>query len=153
MKMSTHMDSKSVVNRKARHDYEISEEYEAGIVLFGWEVKSIRQGATNLKWAHIVVQSGQAKIIGMHVSPYRFSVANGGEKRERKLLLHKKTLLRLEQKTKESGMTLVPTRIYLKNNLIKVSVGLAKGRKDYDKREVLKRRDQERMIAREMWQR
>lgn len=148
------MDSKnhiSITNRKAFHDYELVEEHEAGIELFGWEVKSIRNGSCQLKWAHILVRSGEIKIVGMHVSPYKFSPESDvGVKRERKLLLRKNTILRLEQKIHEAGMTLIPARVYLKWNLIKVSVALAKGKKQYDKRETIKKRDLERGALKEL---
>lgn len=148
------MDSKShisVTNRKAFHDYELIEEHEAGIELFGWEVKSIRQGSCQLKGAHILIRSGEIKIVGMHVSPYKFSPESDvGVKRERKLFLRKSTILRLEQKTGEQGMTLIPARIYTKWNLIKVSVALAKGKKQYDKRETIKKRDLERGALKEL---
>ncbi len=148
------MDTKShisVTNRKAFHDYELIEEHEAGIELFGWEVKSIRQGSCQLKGAHILIRSGEIKIVGMHVSPYKFSPESDvGVKRERKLFLRKNTILRLEQKTGEQGMTLIPARIYTKWNLIKVSVALAKGKKQYDKRETIKKRDLERGALKEL---
>ncbi len=148
------MDSKShisVTNRKAFHDYELIEEHEAGIELFGWEVKSIRQGSCQLKGAHILIRSGEIKIVGMHVSPYKFSPESDvGVKRERKLFLRKNIILRLEQKTGEQGMTLIPARIYTKWNLIKVSVALAKGKKQYDKRETIKKRDLERGALKEL---
>ncbi len=138
----------SIINRKALHDYELVEEHEAGIELFGWEVKSIRNGSCQLKWAHILIRSGEVKIVGMHVSPYKFSVdSDVGVKRERKLFLKKSTILRLEQKTGEQGMTLIPARIYTKWNLIKVSVALGKGKKQYDKREVIKKQDMQRAVA------
>lgn len=148
------MDAKShisVTNRKAFHDYEIIEEHEAGVELFGWEVKSIRQGTCQLKGSHVVVRSGEMKILGMHVSPYKFAPESDvGVKRERKLFLKKNTLLRLEQKIHETGMTLIPVRVYLKWNLIKISVALAKGKKQYDKRETIKKRDLERGTLREL---
>ena len=148
------MDSKprvDITNRKAFHDFEIIEEHEAGIELFWWEVKSIRQGSCQLKGAHILIRSGEIKIVGMHVSPYKFSPEGDiWVKRERKLFLRKNTILRLEQKTGEAGMTLIPARVYLKGNLIKVSVALAKGKKQYDKRETLKKRDIERGALKEL---
>jgi len=148
------MDSKphiAITNRRAFHDYEIIEEHEAAIELFGWEVKSIRQGSCQLKGSHILIRSGEIKIVGMHVSPYTFShESDVWVKRERKLFLKKNTILRLEQKTGEAGMTLIPARVYLKGNLIKVSVALAKGKKEYDKRETLKKRDIERGALKEL---
>lgn len=148
------MDSKSpisIVNRKALHDYELIEEHEAGIELFGWEVKSVRNGSCQLKGAHILIRSGEVKIVGMHISPYTFSVdSDVWSKRERKLFLKKNTILRLEQKTQEQGMTLIPARIYTKGNLIKVSVALGKGKKEYDKRETIKKRDMQRAVEKEL---
>lgn len=148
------MDSKkniSIKNKKAFHDYEIIEEYEAGIALFGWEVKSIRWGSCQLKGSHIIIRSGEVKIIGMHISPYTFSIQTDiGTKRERKLFLKKNTILRLEQKLHETGMTIIPARVYFKWNLIKVSVALVKWKKEYDKRETLKKRDIDRGAMKEL---
>lgn len=133
-------------NRKALFDYEIMEEHEAGIELMGWEVKSMREKWAQLKGSHVTIRWGFAKILGMHVSPYKFAEgADLGEKRERKLFLRKNVMLRLEQKTAEEGMSLIPTRVYFKWNLIKVSIALGKGRKKYDKREVIKKRDNQPM--------
>lgn len=138
-------------NKKGIFDYEIIEEHEAGIELFGWEVRSMREKWAQLKGSHVTVRGWIAKILGMHVSPYKFAKdADVGVKRERKLLLKKNTMLRLEQKANEQGMTIIPTRVYFKWNLVKISVALAKGRKKYDKRELIKKRDQERTMAKEL---
>ena len=138
-------------NKKALFDYEILEEHEAGIELFGWEVRSMREKWAQLRGSHVTIRGGFAKILGMNVSPYKFAQdADAGVKRERKLFLRKNVMLRLEQKTGEKGVALIPTRVYFKWNLVKVSVALAKGRKEYDKREVLKKRDTQRAIAVEL---
>jgi SsrA-binding protein len=138
-------------NKKGIFDYEIQEEYEAGVELFGWEVRSMRQKWAQLKGSHVSIHRWIAKILGMHVSPYKFAKdADVGVKRERKLFLRKNTMLRLEQKANEQGMAIIPTRVYFKWNLVKVSVALAKGRKKYDKRELIKKRDQERTLAKEL---
>lgn len=138
-------------NKKALFDYEIIEEHEAGIELFGWEVKSMREKWAQIKGGHVTIRGGFAKILGMHVAPYKFAEdADVGAKRERKLFLRKNVMLRLEQKTGEKGVALIPTRVYFRGNLIKVSVALAKGRKEYDKREVIKKRDNQRAVAIEL---
>lgn len=138
-------------NKKALFDYEILEEHEAGIELFGWEVKSMREKWAQLKGSHVTIRGGLAKILGMHVAPYKFAEdADVGAKRERKLFLRKNVMLRLEQKIGEKWVTLIATRVYFRWNLVKVSVALAKGRKEYDKREVLKKRDTQRAVAVEL---
>ena len=138
-------------NKKALFDYEIIEEHEAGIELFGWEVKSMREKWAQLKGSHVTIRWGFAKILGMHIAPYKFAEdADVWAKRERKLFLRKNVMLRLEQKVGEKGMALIPVRVYFKWNLIKVSVALARGRKEYDKREVIKKRDNQRAVAVEL---
>lgn len=140
-------------NKKALFDYEIIEEHEAGIELFGWEVRSMREQGAQLKGSHVTIRWGFAKILGMHISPYKFAEdADVGVKRERKLFLWKNVMLRLEQKVAEKGMALIATRVYFKWNLVKVSVALARGRKEYDKREVIKKRDTQRAVAVELSQ-
>ena len=138
-------------NKKALFDYEILEEHEAGIELFGWEVRSMREIWAQLKGSHVTIRGGLAQILGMHVSPYKFAEdADVRVKRVRKLFLRKNVMLRLEQKVWEKGVTLIATRVYFKWNLVKVSVALAKGRKEYDKREVIKKRDNQRAVAVEL---
>ena len=138
-------------NKKALFDYEILEEHEAGIELFGWEVRSMREIWAQLKGSHVTIRGGLAQILGMHISPYKFAEdADVGVKRERKLFLSKNVMLRLEQKAGEKGVAIIPTRVYFKWNLVKVSVALAKGRKEYDKREVIKKRDNQRAVAIEL---
>jgi SsrA-binding protein len=138
-------------NKKALFDYDVIEEHEAGIELFGWEVKSMREKWAQLKGSHVTIRGGLAKILGMHVSAYKFAQdADVGMKRERKLFLRKNVMLRLEQKMGEQGMSLIPTKLYFKWNLVKVNIALGKGRKKYDKREVLKKRDTQRAVAVEL---
>ncbi|OIK16411.1 SsrA-binding protein [Bacillus sp. MUM 116] len=136
-------------NKKAYHDYFIEEKYEAGIVLQGTEIKSIRAGKVNLKDAYARIQNGEAILFGMHVSPYeqgnRF---NHDPLRTRKLLLHKREINKLLGETKEVGYALVPLKLYLKNGFCKVLIGLAKGKKNYDKRESLKQKEAKREIER-----
>ncbi len=137
------------VNRQARHNYFIDETYEAGLVLLGSEVKSLRDGKANLKDSYARVQKGEAFLINAHVSPYpganRF---NHEPTRPRKLLLHAREIERLTGKTKEKGFTLVPLKMYFKNGRAKVELGLARGKKLYDKRETLRRKDAEREVER-----
>ena len=141
-------------NRKARHDYHILHTYEAGIVLLGTEVKSIREGRVNLRDSFARVEGGEVFIYNIHVSPYSHrGYADHEPTRRRKLLLHKGEISRLIGKTVERGMTLVPVRMYLKNGRVKVVVGVAKGKKLYDKRETLRRREAERETRRAIKQR
>ncbi|NLM53963.1 MAG: SsrA-binding protein SmpB [Firmicutes bacterium] len=132
-------------NRKARHDYHIEETIEAGIALQGTEVKSLRLGRVNLRDSYAKVENGEVFLHGVHISPYeqgnRF---NHDPLRVRKLLLHKREIRRLIGKTREEGYTLVPTKLYFKNGKCKVELALAKGKKLYDKRDAIARRDAER---------
>lgn len=138
-------------NRKARHEYFIESTVEAGIVLKGTEVKSIRQGKVNLKESYAAVEEGEIFVYGMHISPYeqgnRF---NEDPVRKRKLLLHKREIHRLEQQVAQSGMTLVILSLYLKNGLVKAELAVAKGKKLYDKRAALAEKDAKRHIERAM---
>ncbi len=132
-------------NRKAKYDYQIFEEIEAGIVLTGTEIKSIRQGKANLKDSYATIKKGEALLLNMHISPYeQGNIFNHEETRTRKLLLHKKEILKLQDKIKLEGFTLVPLKLYLKKNKAKILLGVAKGKKTYDKRETIKQRDIER---------
>jgi len=134
-------------NRKARFNYFIEETFEAGIVLQGTEVKSIRDGKISLSDSYADFRSGELFLINCHISPYTHSYYDNHEPlRKRKLLLKKRELRRLEGKVLQRGFTLIPTRVYLKRGLIKVEIGLAKGKRSYDKRETMKKRDQERDI-------
>ncbi len=136
-------------NRKAHHDYHILHTYEAGIVLLGTEVKSIREGHVNLRDSFARVEGSEVFIYNIHVSPYSHrGYADHEPTRRRKLLLHKGEIRRLIGKTVERGMTLVPVRMYLKNGRVKVVVGVAKGKKTYDKRETIRRREAERETRR-----
>ena len=141
-------------NRKAHHDYHILHTYEAGIVLLGTEVKSIREGRVNLRDSFARVEGGEVFIYNIHVSPYSHrGYADHEPTRRRKLLLHKGEIRRLIGKTVERGMTLVPVRMYLKNGRVKVVVGVAKGKKTYDKRETIRRGEAERETRRAIKQR
>jgi SsrA-binding protein len=132
-------------NRKAFHDFHILETFEAGMVLLGTEVKSIREGNVNLRDSYARVEDGEIWIYNVHITPYSHRGYSDHEPtRRRKLLLHRSEIRKLIGKTVEKGMTLVPTRMYFKNGHVKVAVGLAKGKKAHDKRETIKRRDAER---------
>ncbi len=136
-----------IKNRKARFNYQILEVIEAGIVLTGTEIKSLKQGKANIKDAYATYKNGEIFLVNMHISSYdngnRF---NHDETRTRKLLLHKGEILKLRDKINIQGLTLVPLEVYLKQGLAKVSLGVAKGKKVYDKREDIKKRDIERSI-------
>ncbi|MEK6572409.1 MAG: SsrA-binding protein SmpB [Bacteroidota bacterium] len=134
-------------NRKARHDYEILDTYEAGIVLTGTEVKSLRQGNANLSDSYAVMKNGELWLIGMHISPYsQGSYANVDPLRSRKLLLHKKEILKVVGKLTSKGLALVPLKVYFTHNIAKVLVGLARGKKEYDRRHDIAKREAERTI-------
>lgn len=129
-------------NKKARHDYFIEESLEAGIQLLGSEIKSIRLGKVNLNDSFVTFKNGEMYVNNMHISTYEFSNRfNHDETRARKLLVHKKEIFKWFSKTREQGYTIIPLKIYLKDGLAKVEIGLAKGKKDYDKRESLKEKD------------
>ena len=131
-------------NKKARHDYFILESLEAGLQLLGSEIKSIRLGKVNINDAFVSFRSGEAYVSNMHVAKYDYSNQfNHEETRPRKLLLHKKEIVKLYSQTKEQGHTIIPLKIYLKDGLAKIEIGLAKGKKDYDKRESMKQKDQD----------
>ena len=136
-----------ILNRKAKYNYQIFESLEAGIVLTGTEIKSIREGKANIKDSYARIKNDEIFLINMHISSYdngnRF---NHDETRERKLLLHKKEILKFRDKIKLEGYTIVPLKVYLKNGRAKVLICLAKGKKNYDKREDIKKRDIERNI-------
>ena len=139
-------------NRKARFLYEILETYEAGIQLTGTEVKSIREGKVNLQDGYALIRNGEAWLINVHISPYTTSSQyfNHDPRRTRKLLLHRQEIRKLIGKVEQQGLTLVPLKLYLKRGLVKVSLGLARGKKLHDKREDLKRRQDQRDIQRAM---
>ena len=132
-------------NRKAFHDFHLLDTFEAGLVLLGTEVKAIREGRVNLRDSFARVEDGEVFIYNVHISPYSHrGYADHEPLRRRKLLLHRNEIRKLIGKTVEKGMTLVPVRMYFKNGKVKVSVSLAKGKKDYDKRETIKKRDTDR---------
>ncbi len=132
-------------NRKAFHDYFVEESMEAGIELAGTEVKSLRQGAVNLKDSWCQIENGEMYIHGMHISPYeKGNIFNRAPMRERRLLMHKKEILRLFGLVKQQGLTLIPLSLYFKGSLVKVQVGLCRGKKLFDKREDAARRDMKR---------
>lgn len=136
-------------NRKAYHDYFIEDKYEAGIELAGTEVKSIRQGAVNLKDSFAIVKDGEMMLHGMHVSPYeKGNIFNKDPLRPRKLLLHKREILKLHAKVKQDGYSLVPLSVYFRGPRVKVELGVAKGKKLYDKREAAAQKDAKREMDR-----
>ena len=136
-------------NKQAYHDYFVDEKYEAGIELFGTEVKSIRAGKVNLKESYCDIKNGEVFVIGMHISPYeQGNVFNKDPLRPKKLLLHKREILKLFGLVAQKGYTLVPLQIYLKNSRVKVEIGLCRGKKLYDKREDMARNDAKRDMER-----
>ena len=136
-------------NRKARHDYSIIDTVEAGLVLQGTEIKSIRNGRINLKDGFARIRNGEAFLYNVHISPYeQGNIFNHDPLRTRKLLLHKKQINKLIGETKNTGITLVPLKVYIKDGYAKVLIGLAKGKTQYDKREDLKRKEVDRQISR-----
>ena len=138
-------------NSKAYHDYFIEEKYEAGIELAGTEVKSIRLGNVNLKDSFCIIKEGQMSVLGMHISPYeKGNIFNKDPLRPKRLLMHKKEIMRLLGKIKEKGYTLVPLQVYFKDGKAKVEIGLARGKKLYDKRESAARKDAKREMDRVM---
>ena len=140
------------VNRKARHDYFIDETVEAGIMLLGAEVKSIREGKVNLKDSYAkITKGGEAYLVGVHITPYGYAARDIPDPdRQRKLLLHRQEIDRLAGKTRERGFTLVPTKLYFKNGVAKVEIGLARGKEHHDKRQDLKAAESKREIDRVM---
>ena len=138
-------------NRKAKYDYEILDTIEAGIVLTGTEIKSIKNGSANLKDSYAIIKNGEAFLLNMHISHYeQGNIFNHDETRTRKLLLHKKEILKLNDKVQMLGYTLIPIKLYFKKNIAKILIGIAKGKKNYDKREAIKKKDIQRDIAKQM---
>lgn len=136
-------------NKKAYHDYFVEEKYEAGVELFGTEVKSIRAGKVNVKEAYCDIKDGEVFVLGMHISPYeQGNVFNKDPLRPKKLLLHKKEILKLFGLVAQKGYTLVPLQIYLKNSRVKIEIGLCRGKKLYDKRDDMARNDAKRDMER-----
>lgn len=150
-KMAKQYDKPIAQNKKASHDYFIEDTYEAGIVLKGTEIKSIRAGRVNLKDSHVRIVNGEAMLINMHISQYeqgnRF---NHDPTRSRKLLLHRKEIDKLVGLTQQQGYTIVPLKLYIKDGFAKVLIGIGKGKKKYDKREDLKKKQMKRDIDRAM---
>ena len=138
-------------NRKAHFDYEILDTYETGIVLTGTEIKSVRLGNVNLKDSYGIVRNNEIFILNMHISEYKEgNIFNHDEKRTRKLLLHKKEILKIRDRVNLEGITLVPLKLYFKKNKVKILLGIARGKKTYDKRETIKKRDTEREIRKQL---
>ena len=141
-------------NREASHEYFIEEQYEAGIELFGTEVKSIRKGTLNLKDAWCGIKDGQLLVNQMHISPYeQGNIFNKDPRRPRRLLMHKREIMRLYGLVKQAGYSLIPLSVYFKGSRVKVSIGLCKGKKLYDKRQAAADRDAKRQIDRAMKER
>ena len=137
-------------NKKAYHDYFIEEKYEAGIALAGTEVKALRMGKCSVKESFLRIENGEIFIYGMHISPYeKGNIFNKDPLRVRKLLLHREEIRKLEGKIAEKGYTLVPLQVYFKHGLVKVEIGLAKGKKLYDKRQDIAKKDQRREAERD----
>ena len=138
-------------NRKAFHDYQIEDKIEAGINLKGTEVKSVREGRINLKDSYVIIKQGEAFLLNCHISPYSHgNIMNHDPVRTRKLLLHKKEISKLQGKLQEKGYSLIPLKVYCKGPYIKIEIGLAKGKKFFEKRETIKTREAKREIERAM---
>jgi SsrA-binding protein len=139
-----------ITNRKARHDYHVLDSWEAGIMLAGPEVKSMREGRANLQDSYARIDDDELWLLGMHVSPYAYSREDLDPVRKRKLLLHRKEIVQIERALAERGTTLVPLRVYFKDGRAKVEIALARGKRDYDKRQALAERDAKREAERAM---
>ena len=140
-----------IYNRKAKHDYFIEDTYEVGIVLTGTEIKSIRAGNANIKDSYGVIKNNEVFLLNMFISQYKEgNIFNHDETRTRKLLLHKKEIKKINEKVNNQGLTLIPLKLYFKNNILKVELGICRGKKNYDKREALKEKDIKRNIDRQL---
>ena len=140
-----------IQNKRARHDYFVDEVYEAGIVLTGTEIKSIRNGSCNIKDCYGVIKNHEVYLLNMYVGQYKEgNIFNHDETRSRKLLLHKKEIRKIEKMIEVKGYTLVPLKLYFKDNILKVSLGVCHGKKDYDKRDTIKERDIQRDIQKKL---
>lgn len=138
-------------NKKAYHDYFVEDTYEAGIVLVGCEVKSIRLGAINLRDSFVIIKNGEVYMIGAHVSPYKMgSYNNVDPRRNRKLLLNRSEINKLRGKVEQKGYTLIPLKVYFKDALVKVQIGLCKGKELHDKRQAIKEKENDRNLRRVM---
>ena len=140
-----------IINRKAYHDYFIDDIYEAGIVLTGTEIKSIRNGNCNIKDCYGIVKNGEVFLLNMYIGQYKEgNIFNHSETRSRKLLLHKKEIRKIDDDIKLKGCTLIPVKLYFKNNILKLSLGVCRGKKNYDKRESIKQRDIKREVEKSL---
>ena len=140
-----------IVNRKAYHDYFVDEVYEAGIVLTGTEIKSVRNGSCNIKDCYGIIKNGEVFLLNMFIDHYKEgNIFNHNETRSRKLLLHKKEIKKLAQAVEVQGLTLVPIKLYFKENKLKVLLGVCRGKKSYDKRETIKERDIKREVSKNL---
>ena len=140
-----------ILNKKARYDYEILDKYEAGIVLTGTEIKSIRNGQANLKDSYAIVKNGEVFLLNMHISAYKEgNIFNHDETRTRKLLLHKNEINKINDKISIKGLTLVPVKLYFLNGKAKIELAVARGKHTYDKKETIKQRDIEREMKKSM---
>ena len=140
-----------VSNRRASHDYEILETFEAGIALLGTEIKVVREHGATLQEAHVRVMEGEVWLIGCNIAPYKYgNIHNHEEKRHRKLLMHKREIRKLKVATQEKGLTIIPLSLYLKNGRVKVKIAIAKGKKTTDKRADLKEKDQKKSMQQAM---
>jgi SsrA-binding protein len=136
-------------NKKATHDFQILDRFEAGLVLRGTEVKSIRLGRVNLKEAYARIKNDEVWLVGMHITPYEHgNIWNHESRRDRKLLMHARQIRRLRVKVEQRGLTLVPLEVYFKQHLVKITVALAQGKRQYDKRDTIQKNDQKREVAR-----
>ncbi|MGY3724000.1 SsrA-binding protein [Granulicatella balaenopterae] len=141
-------------NRKASHDYTILDTIEAGMVLTGTEIKSVRKARINLKDGYCSLRNGEAFLVNVHISPFeQGNIFNHDPVRTRKLLLHKKQIIRLQEEVKQSGNTIIPLKVYIKNGVAKCLIGIAKGKKNYDKRHALKQKDMKREMDRALKER
>lgn len=149
--MATKRESELVSNRQASHHYEILDRFEGGLLLKGTEVKSLRDHEASLQESYIKVKNNELWLVGAYIAPYKQgSLLNHTEKRDRKILMHKREIMRLKAKVAEKGLALVPLSLYLNKGIIKILIGLGKGRKAYDKRQQLKTKDVKRSIQREL---
>lgn len=141
----------SLVNKKATFDYQIIESYEAGIVLTGAEVKAVRDGGVNFAGSRVIFDEGKAKIIGLNILKYKYdSSETYDSSRSKEILLHKKEIIEIQSKMRSAGLTLVPVKLYNKGSLIKVQIALVRGKKKYEKREAIKKRDVDAGLARRL---
>lgn len=137
-----------VSNRRASHNYDILETFEAGIVLKGTEIKSLRDHGGSLQEAYVKADESELWLVGCHIAPYKYGTAyNHSERRERKLLMHKREIIKMQTAVQEKGLTLIPLSFYLKNGRVKIKIAIARGKKAYDKRAAIKERDEKRTMS------